>query len=241
MKSTKQIRRENLAHFIQEVGSVRSFIEKFGHLYGEEGNLTHSYLNQLLSANVGIGDKTARKLEKAMGKPEFWLDQDRYSHELPAHHGDGDVVHNKLKQEEGVVLINQFDTGGSMGGGVVLHDQPGVIHSWQVSKVWVEKNVKSYTSIDNLAVVTGFGDSMKGLFNPGDPLIIDTGIKTVEVDGAYFFRVGEKGFIKRLQYIPGQGILVISENSIYRDWTITEDMDFEVFGRVLKVWHSCDL
>ena len=31
-----------------------------------------------------------------------------------------------------------------------------------------------------------------------------------------------------------------SENTKYDAWDITEGMDFEVFGRVLKVWRSED-
>lgn len=77
---------------------------------------------------------------------------------------------------------------------------------------------------------------MRGLFNPGDPLLVDIGVTSVDFEGVYFFRVAEEGFVKRLQRIPGQGLLVISENTKYRDWTVTKDMDFQVFGRVVKVW-----
>jgi phage repressor protein C with HTH and peptisase S24 domain len=78
------------------------------------------------------------------------------------------------------------------------------------------------------------------MFEPGDPLIIDTGVKSVEFDAIYFFRVDSEGFIKRLQRIPGEGIRAISENKAYESWTIRADMDFEVFGRVLKAWKSED-
>jgi len=127
-----------------------------------------------------------------------------------------------------------------MGHGVILRDQPGVIQSWHVSPEWIQKNVKHHTGIDNLAIVTGFGDSMRGMFNPGDPLLVDRGVKSVEFDSVYFFRVGDEGFIKRLQRIPGEGIVAISENKAYKEWTIKPDMDFEVFARILKVWCSTD-
>lgn len=139
------------------------------------------------------------------------------------------------------VTILQYGTGGAMGNGLVLKDQPGVIRGWSVSREWVEKNVPYYTSLENLAVVTGFGDSMLGMFNPGDPLLVDRGINKADVDGVYFFRVGDEGFIKRLQRIPGEGILVISENQKYRDWTIKPGMDFEVMAKVLKAWNGQSL
>ncbi|MDR1367228.1 MAG: helix-turn-helix domain-containing protein [Candidatus Accumulibacter sp.] len=138
------------------------------------------------------------------------------------------------------MVLNQFDTDGGMGSGLILRDQPGIIQSWSVSREWLNKNVKSHTGASNLCIVTGFGDSMKPMFNPGDPLIVDTGINAVEFDAIYFFRVEKEGFIKRLQRIPGQGLRALSANREYESWTIAPDMDFEVFGRVLKVWRSED-
>ncbi|MBX3653232.1 MAG: S24 family peptidase [Ramlibacter sp.] len=136
--------------------------------------------------------------------------------------------------------IPQFDTGGRMGHGLVLRDQPGMIQSWKVTPEWVAKNVHNFTSVRNLAIVTGFGDSMRPLYNPGDPLLVDRGVTTVDFDGIYFFRVGDEGFVKRLQRIPGNGLLAISENQSYRDWSVTKDMDFQVFARVVKIWRGED-
>lgn len=102
--------------------------------------------------------------------------------EIPAHEDDG---------SQGV-KISQFDTGGSMGHGVVLRDQPGVIKSWTVSDSWLQQNVHRVTSAKNLCIVTGFGPSMQPLFNPGDPLLVDRGITRVDVDAVYFFRIGNE-------------------------------------------------
>ncbi|WP_241069113.1 XRE family transcriptional regulator [Achromobacter insuavis] len=140
--------------------------------------------------------------------------------------------------------IPRFDTGGAMGAGVELRDQPGVIQSLRVSQEWLHKNLRHYTAAVNLCVVTGFGDSMRPMYNPGDPLLVDLGVVKAEVDGVFFFRVGNEGFIKRLQRIPSaQGLLIRakSENTKYDAWDITEDMDLQIFGRVLKVWRSEDL
>jgi len=141
----------------------------------------------------------------------------------------------------GEIVIYQFETGGRMGGsGLILRDQPGTIRAWHVSREWIQKNVHNVSSPSNLAVVTGFGDSMKPMFNPGDPLLVDRGVKSVEFDAVYFFRIGDEGFIKRLQRVPGEGLLAISENKAYRDWVIKDGMDFEVLARVVKVWRGED-
>lgn len=137
------------------------------------------------------------------------------------------------------VIIPQFETGGSMGRGVVLADQPGVIKEWRVSEQWAQQNVHRITATKNLAIVTGFGPSMQPLFNPGDPLLVDRGVTRADVDGIYFFRVGEEGFVKQLQRIPTANGLLLrakSYNTLYDSFDITEGMDFEVFARVVKVW-----
>lgn len=138
------------------------------------------------------------------------------------------------------ITIQQYATGGAMGSGLLLRDQPGLIQSWNVTSEWIQKNVHHITSPRNLAIVTGFGDSMRPLYNPGDPLLVDRGVKNVEFDGIYFFRIENEGFIKRLQRIPGIGLRAISENKAYEAWDIRDGMDFEVFARVVKVWRGED-
>lgn len=150
----------------------------------------------------------------------------------------GGFDRSKTKKDE--LIIPQFDSGGAMGSGLLLRDQPGVIQSWHVNQEWVQKNIKSHTGAANLCIVTGFGDSMKGMFNSGDPLVIDKGVTAIDFDAIYFFRVADEGFIKRLQRIPGEGIRVLSENKQYESWTIKPGMDFEVFGRVVKAWQGED-
>ncbi|MFY2599434.1 S24 family peptidase [Achromobacter xylosoxidans] len=138
------------------------------------------------------------------------------------------------------VPIPQFDTGGKMGDGLELRDQPGLIKSWRVDQAWLAQNVRGATAASNLCIVTGFGDSMRPMFNPGDPLLVDRGVITADYDAVYFFRVDGEGFIKRLQKIPGKGLVALSENPAYQAWVVEPTMDFEVFGRVLKVWRSED-
>ena len=186
-----------------------------------------AYIGQMLRGDRKISEETVEKIQALPGFGE-WFASETMDTILP------------IKNRDEIVL-SQFDTGGSMGRGLILRDQPGVIQSWHVSPEWVSKNIKSHTGVDNLCIVTGFGDSMRGMFNSGDPLVVDTGITACDIDAVFFFRVDNEGFIKRLQRIPGEGIRVISANKEYESWTIRQGMDFEVFGRVLKVWKSDDL
>lgn len=83
------------------------------------------------------------------------------------------ALQSRAVRANGDVVIPQFDTGGAMGCGVELRDQPGLIQSWSVTRDWLSLNLRGYTSTSNLCIVTGFGDSMRPMFNPGDPLIAD--------------------------------------------------------------------
>lgn len=202
----------------------------------------------------GVSRGGAVKAEKLLGISSFWVltgtganpdGPDKYpTDELKQSISldDGQNVirsAHSLQNEINDVVIRQFETGGSMGRGIVLAEQPGVIKEWRVSERWAQENVHRITSVKNLAIVTGFGPSMQPLFNPGDPLLVDRGINRADVDGIYFFRVGEEGFVKQLQRIPtAQGLILRAKsyNALYDPFDITEGMDFQVFARVVKVW-----
>lgn len=172
-----------------------------------------------------VGGKLPKRVDDAPGAPLIASDTGAvYLHAL-ANNATADALH-----------IPHYDTGGAMGHGLVLRDQPGVIRGWTVNEEWLAKNARNYSAAKNLVIVTGFGDSMRPIFQPGDPLLVDTGVIAVDFDGIYFFRVGDEGFVKRLQRIPGEGLVAISENKAYKEWTVKPDMDFQVFGRVIKAW-----
>lgn len=151
-----------------------------------------------------------------------------------------------LEGGEPDLVITQYDeTGGSMGHGFNLTDNPpGHIRSWRVTHEWLRLNVPVHTGVKNLAIVTGFGPSMKPMFNPGDPLLVDTGVKVVDHEGVYFFRVGDEGFIKLIQRVPefdgpGVRLRVISKNPDFPPYDLSpKNPHFEVLGKVLTVWRS---
>ncbi|MFU1927635.1 S24 family peptidase [Bordetella hinzii] len=237
MKDIDQIRRANLRLIEQDAGGPSAAAKLLGMAPAQFMNLRDGAKDSKTGKPRGMRKETARRIESAAGKVPGWLDVDHDDAEEKTSDGLTPLPHDRSTS----VTISQYDTGGRMGAaGVELKDQPGIIESWRVSREWLEKNVRGYSHVDSLCIVTGFGDSMRPMFNPGDPLIVDASVKAVEFDAVYFFRVGNEGFIKRLQRVPGKGLLAISENNAYRDWVIDSTMEFEVFGRVLKVWRSED-
>ena len=233
MPTNPEIHRENLQRLADEFGGVRKLAEKLGKSDSQVSQWLNASLNSGTGKPRGMRPDTARFIEQQCNKARGWMDE--------SHNQILEISTFDKHAESEDVEIKQFhEVGGAMGPGVILRDQPGEIHSWHDSPDWIAKNVRSHTGAANLCIVTGFGDSMQPLYNPGDPLLVDIGVKSAEHDGIYFFRIGNEGFIKRLQRIPGIGLMAISDNKLYEKWTITPEMDFEVFAKIVKVWCGSD-
>jgi hypothetical protein len=210
--------------------------------FGRMAGASKSVVGQWLSGQIkSIAPEYAYKIQDSTGYSAKWIMLGTGPEKISATPESNPEILGILVKPDTKDIGFHIDVYGAMGNGVILRNQPGEIRQISVSSDWLSQNVPYHTGTENLAIVTGFGDSMVGMFNSGDPLLVDRGVKTVEYDGVYFFRVGDEGFIKRLQRIPQQGILVISKNQDYRDWMITKDMDFEVFAKVLIAWNGSKL
>jgi len=78
------------------------------------------------------------------------------------------------------------------------------------------------------------GDSMEGTIEPGDLIFVDVSVCSFDGDGIYVFDYNGDMFVKRLQKVKSE-LIVISDNPRYREWSITEEeMEmFHVAGRVM--------
>lgn len=83
-------------------------------------------------------------------------------------------------------------------------------------------------------VINVRGDSMSPTIEPGDLLFVDVSINEFDGDGIYTFGFDGKIYVKRLQMIPDQ-LLVISDNPKYREWSINKENEyrFYIYGKVL--------
>jgi hypothetical protein len=211
----------------------------FGESYdlGNQANVGH-YLNGRSALNPKAAAAFAAELQCSVAEfsPRVAAEIDRLNPTSMSN------APGRTNDATGDFIIAQYDTGGSMGFGFELEEQPpGLIKSWRVDHEWLRMNVRHFTSVKNLCIVTGFGPSMKPKYNPGDPLLCDRGVNVVDTDGVFFFRVGKQGFIKQLQRIPKEDGMVLrakSFNTDYDPFDITERMDFQVFGKILTAWRS---
>lgn len=151
---------------------------------------------------------------------------------------DQTVVSSLVKVDTDTVKIPLLTATLSMGNGIPAelgHDD--VIKSIELTKQWINSRLSAASSTDNINLVTAMGDSMKGTFNHGDLLFVDSGVTDLKIDAVYAVRHDGQLWIKRIQRIPGGRVKMISDNRRkYPDPIIIEHKhmkDFHVIGRVI--------
>ena len=87
---------------------------------------------------------------------------------------------------------------------------------------------------EQVKVINVRGDSMAETIEPGDLIFVDVSVHEFDGDGIYVFGFDDKIYVKRLQMIPDQ-LLVISDNPKYREWAVDKSNEhrFYVFGKVM--------
>ncbi|AFU45441.1 phage repressor [Acidovorax sp. KKS102] len=248
MKDIDAIRRDNMRLIEKEAGGTTEAATLCGMSPSQFINLRDGAKDSKTGKQRGMRKETARRIEESAKKPAGWLDVDHTS-ENDGTPPAAPAPYESPSESPGMppdLVITQFASGGGMDstGRLLLDDQPGIIRSWKVSHEWLRLNVPHHTGVRNLCIVTGFGPSMRPMFNPGDPLLVDTGVKVINHEGVYFFRVGDEGFIKIIQRVPefdgpGFALRIISKNPDYPPYDISpKNPHFEVLGKVLTVWRS---
>ncbi len=146
-----------------------------------------------------------------------------------------------LKPDANNLDIPQLDVYASMGPGAHLQDHIDIVRTVTVSLSELRRQVPSFTSPQNLRILTGLGDSMKPTFSDGDPLLVDVGVTEITVDGVYVLEKDDQLFVKRMQRkMLDNSLMMISDNKEYSSEAITngDRQKFAVRGRVLLAWNA---
>lgn len=133
-----------------------------------------------------------------------------------------------------VFRVEILDVSASAGAGYIQgSDIVDVIHAIEYSH---ERASTLFGGRDanGVKVINVRGDSMSSTIEPGDLIFVDVSIHEFDGDGIYVFGFDGKIYVKRLQMIPDQ-LLVISDNPKYREWSIDKSNEhrFYIFGKVL--------
>jgi len=209
--------------------------------FAEAHDLDASYLSQLLNGHRKLGEKAALTLEVKIGLASGTLTSPP-SEATKAKAPDNVItLPARPLKDKNFVLIPHLDIAASMGTGKAapyMHIE--VIHDMTVHLDWLKMQGLTFSKVENLAIITGDGDSMSGTFADGDSLLVDRGITEVKTDAIYVFTLDGDLFIKRLQRLTGGLLRMISDNPIYPPITIDVSMidRMHIQARVLLAWNA---
>ncbi|EOE3928906.1 S24 family peptidase [Pseudomonas aeruginosa] len=228
-----ETRRANLLALIQS-----SYGGKFVN-FADATDLSPSYVSRLFMKSDthrrNIGEAVARRIEKFCGLEDGALDRPPQSQVIQAL---PPPLVQKINSYRSLISIERFDVAGSMGPGTEPPDFNSVVDSMTLDAAWVRQNLV-YTSIDNIKLISGRGDSMSPTIRNGDPLLVDVGITAVECDAIYFFMMAGQLHIKRIQRHL-DGLSILSDNERYRSIEVAAGRESEltIFAQVIYIWNG---
>lgn len=125
----------------------------------------------------------------------------------------------------GYLRVDQLDVVGGMGGAMVNDDHPEIIRSMEYGEAYIRALIGFVPPPGRLKLVSGVGDSMRPLIEPGEPTLMDSGVTTFRGDGIYWIGLGDRDDghqIKMLQQ-RGDGLWVVSANPLYPPFPFPEN------------------
>ncbi|MDO4997103.1 MAG: helix-turn-helix transcriptional regulator [Neisseria sp.] len=129
------------------------------------------------------------------------------------------------------VFVPHYDIQAAAGYGHFVDDETPVSNI-AFRRDWLEGFVTR--EFAKLSVISVKGDSMEGVLNDGDTILVNHA-HTTPRDGLYVLRINDTLLVKRLQSMPGGIINVISANEAYPTFEINLNNltdDVAIIGRV---------
>lgn len=151
--------------------------------------------------------------------------------------GDGDpdpsyrIVEVGEPQNPNTVRIDILDVEASAGNGAYLSPTEQGLLSQEFDLTFFRQHF-GRADAKHLKLITVKGDSMSPTLESGDLLYVDVSENYFAADGLYVFTFDGQTFVKRLQKV-GKEMLVISDNATYKEWTLSQNDDVFIHGRVV--------
>ncbi len=177
--------------------------------------------------------ETLKKIKQLKGCNIDWLltgEGEPFPHTAVQNTTAYDTLGNSVDVDE-FIFVPRYDIQAAAGHGRFAEDEKPMF-TMAFRRDWIETYVTRDTK--NLSVISVKGDSMEGVLNDGDTILINHG-DTTPRDGLYVLRLNENLLVKRLQLIPGGIVNVISANEAYPAFEIdlkNPTDDVAVIGRV---------
>ena len=131
--------------------------------------------------------------------------------------------------ESDAVVINQYNIFASCGGGQLNQDYPELVRSIKIPRDKLFELIGRHDA-KGLQLISVAGDSMHPTIDRKSLIFIDATVKEFIHDGIYCFTMDGHSYVKRLQRMPKNKIMIISDNSSYRSFEIDleEYNDFQI-------------
>lgn len=159
---------------------------------------------------TGVSASGASKAQQDLGVSSTWILE-----ALPPMFIGGPQPVAATATDGDYVRVQQLDAEAGMGSAVENPDYPEVIRAIDFEPGFIRSIVGFVPAPGRLRLITGSGDSMQPVIQPGDAVVVDTGITSFDGDGIYLINMGNGHQIKRL--IDRGVIHVASENKSYGD------------------------
>lgn len=178
----------------------------FGTKLGLEGNQNQKLYNWY-KRDQRVPDDQRRPLA-ALGISIDWLNEGEG--EMLVEHAWATVSPPATAGE--YVHVQHLDAAADMGDGQINDDYPEVIRAMDFTPAYIRSLVGFLPPPGRLVLVTGRGDSMIPIIQPGESLMVDTGVTSFDGDGIYLINTGNGQQVKGLQD-RGDAIYVVSANA----------------------------
>lgn len=224
MKTSTEIRRENLNILIERYGSIANLNAQLGR------NRKDATLSQIRKGSVHsgtgrpriMGDTMAREIETKLSLGYGWMDADHSNEAFP--------------EDDDLIYLRRLNVSACCGAsGVQNYEDEAFVEQIQVSRPWFQENISKIRE-QGYELITASGDSMEPTFRNGDLIVVDRQDRDLKRDGVFCVLVDGDLYVKRVQRIPG-AVLFISDNSLYRPFEIPiKEVEFrlQVLGRVVN-------
>lgn len=145
-----------------------------------------------------------------------------------------DVQGNTVDLDE-FVFVPRYDVAAAAGYGA-WNDDEAPMFTVSFRRYWVVNHLK--TDPSQLSVISVRGDSMEGVLNDKDLILINHQDRDPR-EGIYVLRIDGQLLVKRVQRLPASQLRVTSTNPAYEPFTIDLENipgDFDIVGKV--VWYG---
>lgn len=147
--------------------------------------------------------------------------------------GNGQPMHGA--EAPGLVKITHFNVQVGAGSGEIVPSEEKEQEPWFFSEKYYKRMIRH--NPNQVVMVDVVGDSMMPTLAPGDVVAVLMDGEKQTVDGLWVVRLGNTVVVKRVQYMVGGKLRLVSDNPAYETQLLDlneEQPDFALIGRV--VW-----